>query len=306
MFKKRTSKHYKRVRESKHILHLNVNSPRIVFFKSLSACGWIFKLCFVLLLLAGLGWVGIKATEDLLSKNNEFLLQKINLKTNGSFSEQRIVNVTRIKKEATLYSLDIASMEKELLALPEVIEVKIKRKLPNALDVQLVERIPTAWIHAPHLNVVGRCQHKGMLLGSEGYMFPCEGDLWHRFKNLPVIVVPENKDTRFVPGEKTGEEDILRALSLVIEHEDSFDDRDWQLNTVKIVNFYTLVADYTDDVLITFGMHDHERQLRSLDNIRSHAMINRKQLRWLDLRPSKNISGQYKSLEPIKVRPGKR
>jgi len=63
MFRKRTSKRYQRVRDSKRMLHLNVNSPRIMMFKSMSAFKIIFKVGIAVAILCAAVW-GVKLGAD--------------------------------------------------------------------------------------------------------------------------------------------------------------------------------------------------------------------------------------------------
>ena len=293
MFKKRTSKRYKRARDCQHMLHLNVNSPRILAFKSMGVFAGLAKVGVLIAMLCLAVWGAKQGVKALFTENQEYALKQIELHTNGSFTSKRIVEQTRIKAGSTLFAIDPSFMQEKLVELPEVVSATVSRDFPDTLRVELVERVPIAWIHAPYADLSYRDRENGLLVGEDGVLFPCEGEgLWSVSKNLPAIVVEKGEDFAFRAGKTMVHEEAMRALSLVKEHQAW--DSGTALLTLTVVDFYTLVAEYSDEVIATFGMHDHERQLGDLNDIRKHASHLGKKIHWLDLRPKRNIPGQYK------------
>ena len=276
------------------MLHLKVNSPRILLFKSMNLVATVFKLALVVALLALAIWGVRRGMNSMFIENQEYALREIQLDTNGSFTRQRVVEQTRIKAGATLFTLDPEFMEQKLGELPEVVSAKVTRSFPNTLNVNIIERVPVAWLHAPYAGHVYRDRKNGLLMSEDGFLFPCEGRLWEVAKNLPAVVVEKGEPFAFRSGEKMVHQEAARALSLVKLHQSDEDQRDWKLMSVKVINFYSLVAEYSDEVTVTYGMYDHRRQLADLCDIRKHAQQRGKEIRWLDLRPKRNIPGQYK------------
>jgi len=287
------------------MLHLEVNSPRILFFKSLGAIGDLIKIAILAGLLVLAGWGIKKGVNHTFVHNPEFALQDIKLTTNGFITKQRIVEETGIQEGDTLFSLSINEIQEKLESLPETVEVTVDRELPGYLVIHIVERVPVAWIEALHLGFQGREAKAGMLVDAEGVVFPCEGKLWDVARNLPVIRIESGEADDFTFGQKTLHEDILRALHLVTQFERQFPEAGWGLEVVKVNNFYTLMVDCTDGVLIYFGMYDHERQLQDVGYIRDHAAETERELSWLDVRPNYNIPGGYKNGQAIRVTPNR-
>ncbi len=276
------------------MLHLNVNSPRIVLFKSMSAFAKGVKISLLVALLC-LGCWGVKrGANTMFADNEKYLLTDISLQTNGSFSKQRVVNETLIKQGATLFTLDLMQMEKVLGELPEVVEVSVRREFPDKIVVEMTERVPVAWVHAPSAGFRHLDRKNGLLVGEDGVLFPCEGHLWNVSYMMPAIVIEKAEEYAFEVGEVMRHEEAVRAMHLVKQHKEVFKDMDWKLKSVKVVDFNTLVAEYSDDVIVTFGMYDHARQLMDLRDIRAHAATLGKEIQWLDLRPKRNIPGKYK------------
>jgi len=250
------------------------------------------------LLLIGILWLagwGVKrAANSLFINNEEYKLQDINLVTNGTFSKQRIVEVTRIKQDATLFSIDPEFMEGELESLPEVVNATVKRSMPNHLNVTIKERVPVAYLHAPYADCYADQEKKRYLIGQDGFLFPCEGILKKVAIGCPTVIVEKGPEFAFKSGEKMLHEEALRAQSLISDHNKLVEDQEWKLISVTVVDFYTLVAEYDDGLLVTYGMYDHERQVQDLLDLRKHATLSNRELQWIDLRPKRNIPGQYK------------
>jgi len=206
-----------------------------------------------------------------------------------------VIDQTRIKKGATLFALRPKFIEEKLRELPEVIEVKVSCAFPNTLKIEMKESVPVAWIHAPTVDLYYRDRKDGLLVGEDGVLFPCEGEqLWNAAKNLPGISIKKVEEYDFRSGETMQHKDAKRAVSLIKLHQKKFQDKEWQLLTISVMNFYTLVAEYSDEVIATYGMYEHERQLEDLEDIREHAKGIGKEMKWVDLRPTDNIPGKYK------------
>ena len=88
-------------------------------------------------------------------------------------------------------------------------------------------------------------------------------------------------------------EDAERALSLVMSLRE-MEHALWDIDRVRVENFYTLHVISRDGMVAVCGMHDHDRQLSQLNMARNHAKVNGQELEWIDLRPKKNIPAYYK------------
>ena len=184
------------------MLHLNVNSPRIVLFKSMSVFTGAIKVAACLGLVCLAIWGFMKSADFYYIDNEEYVLKDIEFETNGLFTKQRVVEVTRIKAGATLYALDCKFMKEELEALPEVVSAEVSKMLPNHLRVSLVERVPVAHLYASYDDCMVKPDEKNMLIGDDGVIFPCEGMLKKASEDFPVIIVEKGPEYAFAAGEK--------------------------------------------------------------------------------------------------------
>ncbi len=299
MFKKKTSK----LKQNKHTRHgreldLNVTSPRIVFFQSLKALRGMMKTIIVLLLVGGVCWFGYTQISDHFDNNEEFAIQHSTVtnfegKATVVLPRLRVLEIANVDLKGTIFSVDLDEVKRLLLERPEIKDVKVKRSLPDLLDIQIDERVPVAWLACRELGLAGRNPHKGILIDVDGVSFRCEQDFWRVAKNLPVVDVSSSSQTEFPIGKKMRNADAERALSLVLRLR-AMEQQPWEIDRVKVENFYTLNVISKDGVVAVFGMHDHERQLYQLILAREHAVENEKELEWIDLRPKTNIPAHYK------------
>ena len=205
----------------------------------------------------------------------------------------RVLEIAGVDLSGTIFSVYIDEAKKLLLERPEVEDVTVKRSLPDTIDIKIKERVPVAWLSCRELGLAGRSPHKGILLDAAGVSFRCEKDFWEVAKNLPVIQISSSSTTEFPMGKKMRNADAERALSLVLKLR-KMEQQPWEVDRIRVVNFYTLHVISKDGVVAVFGMHDHGRQLYQLVLAREHAANHQKELAWIDLRPKMNIPAQYK------------
>ncbi|MFT5905678.1 MAG: hypothetical protein ACI9E1_001278 [Cryomorphaceae bacterium] len=299
MFKRKTSKlkQNKRTRHDRELV-LNVTSPRIVFFQSLRAMRGMMKTALILLAVVSACWFAYKQIHDHFNNNEEFAIKYspvTNFEGNPTvvLPRLRVLEIAGVNVTGTIFSVDLDEAKRLLLERPEIENVKVKRTLPNTIDIQIEERVPVAWLSCRELGLAGRSPYKGILLDSTGVSFLCEKGFWEAAKNLPVIEVSSSSTTEFPIGKKMRNADAERALSLVLKLRE-MKQQPWEINRVKVENFYTLHVISKDGVVAIFGMHDHGRQLYQLILAREHAVKNHKELEWIDLRPKMNIPMHYK------------
>lgn len=299
LFKRKTSK----LSQRKHKRHdrelvLNVTSPRIVFFQTLKAIRGMMKTAVIVAAIGTACWFGYKAIADHFNNNEEFVIKNSPV-TNFEgektvvLPRERVLEIAGVNLKGTIFSVDLDEAKKLLLERPEIKDVEVKRTLPNTIDIKISERVPVAWLSCRELGLAGRSPHKGILLDASGVSFLCEKDFWRMAKNLPVIEISSNSKTEFPIGKKMRNADADRALSLILKLRE-MERQPWLIDRVKVENFYTLHVISRDEVIAVFGMHDHDRQLHQLILAREHAVINAKELQWIDLRPKMNIPVLYK------------
>lgn len=295
MFKrKKTNTRYQR-RRSERQLHLQVSSPRIVFFQSLRALKGVTKLGLVTLFLVVGGIYASHAIQKHLKTNPEYSLRHLQVTPNPVLSVSRVAEIAEIDSDGTIFAVSIDDAEARLSARPEVVSVEVRRHLPDTIKVDLVVRQPVCWLACPTLGMAGRNPLSGILMDEEGVVFRCEGDLWTVARHLPVIEVTDGKKEEFHLGRKIAHADAKRALAL-IKLINTREISGWSVRRVKVIDFYQMLVVSDDQVDATFGMYEHERQLNDLLAARKHAKDKGKELSWINLLPRHNIPGNFKDI----------
>jgi len=99
---------------------------------------------FVLIVLAGTGYGSFVYLKNILFvKNPRYTISKIEVQSSGAFSVDRFKEYTKIKEGDNMYSFKLKDVENLFKhKIPNVKEIEIRRQLPDALMVKIMERTP--------------------------------------------------------------------------------------------------------------------------------------------------------------------
>ena len=274
-------------------LHIKVSSPRIIMHQITS---WLIKAvkygtCLVLLSLISYG--GYLGYHHLYKDNQYYRLQAIEVDTNGYLSAARVVDLTKLELDKTVFAIDLDEVQKVLSNLPEIERCEVVRRLPGTLKITVRERTPVAWLECEALGYPG-CSDGGVLADQGGFTFPSGEVLWQASRNLPVIVLREAKSEEFEHGSKSGHEDLMLALGLMETMNKAGIRSDWKAVKFDLVNEYSIEVMSHDGGTAVFGMSDHQRQVKNLISIREHCrMEKRGKIKRINLIPGKNIPVEF-------------
>lgn len=287
MLKRKTSK-VKNRRNSRQ-LHLKVNSPRIFGFTCLKMFGKSVKFLLIVGLLVGAGWGAKAGLRKVFIENEEFRLEAIELETNGRMKVEDFVRVTGVDPAGSVFSVTLSDVRQKLEAYPGILDVDVSRRLPGTLKVDLKEREPLAWLECRGLGIVARDVERGLLVDKEGVVFACESWWVDGAKRLPAVVVMDGEVGDFEIGKRMRHREAERALRLVRLSRHMLSEVPWALAVVGVQNDYSLVAATTEGTVVTFGMYDHERQLKDLVVLEQHSRETQRQMKRINLIPERNI-----------------
>lgn len=299
----RSSRVHRTVRRGGDIqkLHIQVTSPRIVLIQIMRGISKGLKFALLLSLLGIISWGGYRGVKHVFIDNVKYRLQEINLQTNGHLDHARVIKVTDIDINASIFAIDIDDVSARLQALPEVIDCDISRRLPGILHINLTERVPVVWIQCEKLNHLGRNQG-GVLADKDGITFPCEGALWETARDLPVIVISEADAYAFELGNEMDHPDAMRALSLVQMFNERKVRSEWQPERVILCTNYSMEAVCNNGTRALFGMYEHDRQMNDFLKINEHTAKTQRTIRHINLIPTKNIPVKFAG-GPVLIQP---
>ncbi len=81
-----------------------------------------------------------------LSRNPFFELKNIEIRSDGRLSSSRLAEYAKLKVGGNIFAIDFDELRSNLKAVPLVESVRIRRKLPDTLVVDVVERVAAAQI----------------------------------------------------------------------------------------------------------------------------------------------------------------
>ena len=200
--------------------------------------------------------------DESFQKSTSYAVGQFELATNGSITSSDVSEVTGLRPDQNITTLDLPMLRQKLLTLPKVKGAALERRLPNHLLIRLEERRPAAWL-ASGRQKLRPFDSRGLLLDAEGIVFPA-GLMLNDYMALPVIHWEDLASV--TPGRKT-EFLILQALELVR----LMTRQSWNQFTgaqhIHIINGFTLIAQLNNDALVTFHPDGLEKQLARLDAI---------------------------------------
>ena len=96
----------------------------------------------------GSAWGVWKGGEYLLDRfvyeNKSFAITKIDIRSNGVITRERLLQWAGVKEGDNLIDLDLPQLKRSLELAPNIRSVSLERQLPNVLKVRVWERMPAA------------------------------------------------------------------------------------------------------------------------------------------------------------------
>lgn len=198
--------------------------------------------------------IGYSLKSELLNIN------KINIKGNSNISKEKLLHTSAIVTGENIFRISTKDAEKNILKLPYTKSVKVKRRLPKGIDIEIVER-------------EGKLLVKNI---SMYYVVDEEGFVLDQFDSI-------NKDLPVVLGLKTDKIDIGDNLFDELDLQD-FEDFIIEGEKLGLLNnIYRINIDKEDNVNIVinngidiaFGTLDNViYKVRLLNEILTHSTDN--------------------------------
>lgn len=121
------------------------------------------------LLFAGLAWglrAGARALyRALLVDNPRFTLRTIDARSDGRLTPAQIVEHAGLSGATRLFGVNLRQVWADIEAIPSVKSATVRRRLPDALEVRVMERTPVARVAVPGAGYLDAADREGVLLG---------------------------------------------------------------------------------------------------------------------------------------------
>lgn len=204
------------------------------------------------------------AYDNIFYKNDEFILRRLEIKSDGVLSEDKLSEIANVSPGLNLMELDLGLIKEQIELLPQVKKVKVNREMPDRLVIQVEERIGVAWLSCPPQGIRPWDMERGFLMDESGYLFRCL-DLSEGMKRLPVVEA--FKIVKPSEGSQLELDAARSALKLIAESETRLASDDLMVEKVRIQNEWSMECAFMNGLKVTFDVYDLERGLDDLSVI---------------------------------------
>ena len=281
-----------RQRRQQHLLDVKVRSRRATQHRIHSAMGVMGKLILLLILCAA-GFVGAReAAKRLFFENPDYQVKTIELQTDGTLQHEQVFKTADLHEGQNIFSVNLARVRDRIQQLPQADEVEVVRKLPNEIDIRIVERKPVAWITSETDITDPFASDAAFLVGTRGVLMK-QKKLLPEYLGLPLIVGCSGESLE--AGKVLESPEAKTALELLRLTENSFLQTRFQIREIDISKSYCLLVTDKNHSRVMFALSDLEEQLRRLQVFLDYCDNTKQELETLNLVAQRNIPVTFTS-----------
>ena len=277
------------------MLRARVMSPRIFWYDVRSALLSVLRFTLLASLVVAAGWGVWRGIETCLLENEDFELDRIVLNDNPSIFMIRLLAISTLFPDATLFDCDPDRIQAQLAALPEVASAKVVREFPGDLVVNVNIRQPYVWLACEPAGIGSRDVGTGLLVDRNGLIFPATPGLMPTASRLPVIHLREDGGG-LVPGERIEHPDYRRALRLLRVAERQIPEADQWIESIELHKTWGSKLHTRDGIEATFGHDDLDRQMTDFLAAVEHARRKGDRIATISLVGRRNLPVTFHSM----------
>ena len=165
---------------------------------------WISAVAVLVVAVAGCAWVGVMGAdwvrERLFASNPLFAIRNLDIRTDGTLKPQEIREQYNLRPGVNLFAINLGKIHADLLTLPVVRYVEIRRQLPDTLVLRVGERVAMAMLVTARMSLP---------VDREGRVLVPRAAVTH----LPLILGGQLPGLR--PGLQINDAKILDALDVL-------------------------------------------------------------------------------------------
>jgi cell division septal protein FtsQ len=281
-----------RQRRQQHLLDVKVRSRRVAQHRVRNAMGVLWKLGLVVTL-CGASYAGAReAARRLVFDNPDYQVKTIELQTDGTLQREQVLKTAELHEGKNIFSVNLGQVRDRIQQLPQADEVEVVRKLPNEIDIRIVERRPVAWITSDTEITDPFASDTTFLIGRRGVLMK-QKKLLPEYLGLPLILGCSGESLE--AGKVIQSPEAKTALELLRLTERSFLQTRFQIREIDISKSYCLVVTDKDHSRVMFALNDLEDQLRRLQVFLDYCDNTRQELETLNLIAQRNIPVTFTS-----------
>ena len=275
-----------RQRRQQHLLDVRVRSHKATQHRNRRVLVIVSKIVLVLGICAGL-YFGVQfGAKRLFFENPDYLLSQIDVQTDGTLQRDQVLKATGLREGENIFSINLARVQERLQQLPQVNEVQVMRKLPNEIDIRLVERKPVAWITSEKQISDPFASDVAFLVDARGVLMK-EKKLLPEYLGLPLITGCTSES--LAPGKVVDSFEAKAALDLLRLSTRSFMQTRFQIREIDVSKGYCLLVSDKNHTRVTFGFENLDTQLQRLEQFLIYSDDSKRELETVNLLVQRNI-----------------
>lgn len=246
---------------------------------------WVWLILFWGLFVSALAVSTQTVLEKFFFNNSDYNLTHLDTDTKGCLTDEEVRRITGLRPGINLFRIDLRVAENFLQEVPEVVEAKLTRILPDTLRVELKVREPVAWISTTD----GEPGPPHQLVDASGHIYTPHRVLSEQYL-LPVILGVRSRDLE--AGDILHRQDLREALALLQCLRFS-PDPVMEIRSVDISKGYCLETIDADNTCVLFDIGNYPAQFERLRKLLDHCRESGRQLEMVNLIPKRNTPVRF-------------
>lgn len=275
-----------RQRRQQHLLDVKVRSHKATRHRNQRILVIVSKIGLCLAVCAGL-FFGLRfGARKFFFENPDYRVSRIEVRTDGTLQREQILLAAGVREGVNIFSVNLARVSEQLLQLPQVDDVRVVRKMPSEIDIQVVERKPIAWITPDKETFDPFASENAFLVDARGVLIK-QKELLPEYLGLPVIVGCSSET--FEAGRIVDSFEAKAALDFLGLSTRSFMHTRFQVREIDVSKGYCLLVTDKNRTRVTFGFDQLDAQLQRLEQLLVHCDESKRELETVNLLVQRNI-----------------
>lgn len=227
--------------EDKNIETRIPNWKKIIYF--------FFHTIFIFLL--GTGFI---FAHDMITKSKDFSIRQINIKGNDYLKKEEICKIAEIKEKDNIYKINISILRLKLERNIWIKKAKVKRILPDTVEIEIVEEKPCAKINF-----------------KDNYILNLQGNLFKKYeKNDSLLDIPVITGVSYID---LSTKNYFFCLAMdIAKQKNFFQNKNYTIHLDKDMGITLLNTGDFNEIII--GFNDFEEIIKNLNSVKYYVKEN--------------------------------
>ena len=248
-----------RQRKQQHLLDVKVRARCASHHRNRRILVILSKIALALAICAGIYYGVRSGLSRFFFDNPEYRLSTIEVQTDGTLQRDQILKAAGVREGLNIFSVNLAQVHDRLQQLAQVDEVQVERKMPNEIDIHVMERKPIAWITSEKTVANPFVSDAAFLIDARGILMK-EKKLLPEYLALPLIVGCSSE--ALVPGKVVDSFEAKAALELLRLTTTSFMQTRFQIREIDVAKGYCLLVTDKNHAQVMFSFENLDAQMQ--------------------------------------------